>query len=401
MELLRTYKKTADEFCCLIFVQNKQVATSLSLLLKKLAKEDLTLNYLYPNYVISPGTNQSAPSDYNSTETVENLTDTASDSLKQEEILRKFYSGDINLLICTYEMEKHITAPTCINLIVRFNCNITNEAQDKMINNASVVSFDYFSYINTKSRSQYKTASCYFFIERANFDSFFHEFIRCKQIEQTLIKSYSKLLNQSLNANTVSADGHEKLLSLESAIRFINKYCIRLPSDALTQLTPRNIIITRNGNGTTLFKCLIYLPINSGIHESIEGSWQPSEISAKRVASYKACIFLLNKKELTDMLEPVTKELFYRLNHKSDSDDEREWSQFSNYFHKHQQQIGRNGVSQNIQQQIANYMSHRSVYDLKVLFSIILFKNRFTLNNEYTNLSTISLLFKSSNDEMI
>ena len=355
MELLRTYKKTSDEFCCIIFVQNKQVATSLSLLLKKLAKEDLTLNYLYPNYVIGSGTNQSVPR--YSTETVENITENASDSLKQEEILRKFYSGDINLLMCTYEMEKHITAPSCINLIIRFNCNLTNETQEKMINNESVVSFDYFSYINTKSRGQLKTAACYFFIERADFGSFFNEFIRCKQIEQTLVKSYSKLLSQNLEIKVPkSSNGNEKLLNLDTAIRFINKYCIRLPSDALTQLTPKNFVITRNENGQTQYKCLIYLPINSGIHESIEGSWQPTAISAKRTASYKACIFLLDRKELNDLLEPITKEIFYRLNHKSDSDDEREWSQFSNYCQKHQQQAGRN---QNIQQQIANYMSHR------------------------------------------
>ena len=41
VELLRAYKKNADEFCCLIFVQNKQVATSLSLLLKKLCNSFL------------------------------------------------------------------------------------------------------------------------------------------------------------------------------------------------------------------------------------------------------------------------------------------------------------------------------------------------------------------------
>lgn len=71
-------------------------------------------------------------------------------------------------------------------------------------------------------------------------------------------------------------------------------------------------------------------------------------------------MILYKRKELNDMLEPITKEIFYRLNHRSDIDDEREWSQFSTYIHKHQQQLGNQNLSnQNIHQQISNYMSHR------------------------------------------
>jgi hypothetical protein len=67
VELLRKYQQSADEFCCLIFVQNKQVATSLSLLLKKLAKEDQTVNYLYPNYVIGSANSTNNTNSSNST----------------------------------------------------------------------------------------------------------------------------------------------------------------------------------------------------------------------------------------------------------------------------------------------------------------------------------------------
>lgn len=61
INLLRSYSEHSSEntsrkdpFSCLVFVQNKQVATSLSLLLKKLSKEDPTLSFLYPNYIIGP-----------------------------------------------------------------------------------------------------------------------------------------------------------------------------------------------------------------------------------------------------------------------------------------------------------------------------------------------------------
>ena len=75
------------------------------------------LSYLYPNYVIGAGA--SKPDDKqkfssylggdefgkNADEQEAGASDPASsDTLKQEEILRKFYSGDINLLICTFEV---------------------------------------------------------------------------------------------------------------------------------------------------------------------------------------------------------------------------------------------------------------------------------------------------------
>jgi hypothetical protein len=68
INLLRSYKPNINNnklnnepFCCLIFVQNKQVATTLSLLLKKLSKEDSSLSFLHPNYIIGPSSLSSAP----------------------------------------------------------------------------------------------------------------------------------------------------------------------------------------------------------------------------------------------------------------------------------------------------------------------------------------------------
>ena len=272
-------------------------------------------------------------------------------------------------------MEAFISAPSCINLIIRLNCaNTSDEATNPGDNLFSP--FDYFSYINTKSRAKSKNASCYFFIEKNHFDSFFTQFVRCKQIEQVLIKNYSKLiaLNKAfigpsnsdeektpkLSTNKSSESlGNERntVLSLEASIRIINKYCIRLPSDALTQLTPRCLTLSRGD----AYKCLIYLPINSGIHEPIESGWEASVEIAKTSAAYNTCLHLFRSKELNEWLEPITKEIFYRLNHQSDADDEREWSQFSSYFQKHQQQLNSQHVlnTQNLQQQISNYMSHR------------------------------------------
>ena len=341
VDLLRQYQQVSDEFCCLIFVQNKQVATSLSLLLRKLAKEDASLNYLYPNYVIGSAnssssnsttrSNQSYPkSDETTSATTtngENPNNANSDGFKQEEILRKFYSGEINLLICTYEMEEQISSPSCVNLIIRFNCNVNTDSSNTLNDH---LPFDYFSYIGTKTRARSKKACCYFFIEQNYFDSFFRQFAKFKQIENTLIKKYSRLiqLNAGMNMSTVVAESGSKLkyVSVENAIYLINRYCVRLPSDALTQLSPRFECVSRLSKaGGVEYKCSLYLPVNSSIHEPIQSDWETDMNRAKSYAAYRACFVLFKKNELNEMLEPITKEMFYRQNHRNDEDDEREW----------------------------------------------------------------------------
>lgn len=354
INLLRS--SITDEFCGLIFVQNKQVATSLSLLLKKLAKEDPSLGYLYPNYIIGPGSSSSSskvePEASGQTQT--------SDCFKQEEILRKFYSGEINLLLCTYEMEERIHSPNCVNLIVRFNCSVnssnTNDSNGQgssTTNCQDYLPFDYFSYISTKTRAKTKNSFCYFFIEKSHFDAFFRQFSKFKQIENILIKNYSSLIDLNKPLREFSIKEVKTSLSLENSVYFINKYCLRLPSDALTQLTPKAEIKTRESSGLIEFKCVLHLPINSGLRETIESEWETSSDLAKASASYNACLILYTRNEMTETLEPVTKEIFYRQKFKSDSDDEKEWSLFNSYFEKNVKQ------NENLNQQIANYMSHR------------------------------------------
>lgn len=131
--------------------------------------------------------------------------------LKQEEIIRKFYSGDINLLICTYEMEEFIQSPSSVNLIIRFNCASLSDPTPSSSSVSSTppsststtsqtpehLPFDYFSYIATKVRAKCSSSDCYFLIEKNNFHSFLRQFTRYKQIENLLINNYSKLIEQN------------------------------------------------------------------------------------------------------------------------------------------------------------------------------------------------------------
>lgn len=231
----------------------------MSLLLKKLAKEDHhSLGFLSPNYIIG-GQQQPQPQHHSSqstsnmadTTTTEGAeqqqqqqqqSDTSNSCVKQEEILKKFYSGDINLLICTCDMERSIESPTFVNLIVRFNCTNANSSSAASTTAAaaststqattttatsSSSAFDYFAYIETKSRAKSKYAYCHFFVEQSHFVKFFAQLNRYKQIESLLMNNYSQLIPinrpivPNLSNNLLAINSK---LTLENSVFLINRY---------------------------------------------------------------------------------------------------------------------------------------------------------------------------------
>ena len=245
--LLRSHHAKADEFCCMLLVHNKQVATSLCLLMRKLAKEDNQLAFISVNYIIGSSAQQQSSQHNSAINHIAQADDengggggggtAANDTLKQEDILRKFYAGEINLLICTYEMEEKIHAPTCVNLIVRFDCfdglslaasavppmsggstdgvdysSNTSSSSSNYVNgssasSSSLLNFDYFAYIGTKARARSPHASCQFFVEQRHFDAFFRQFVRFKQIETSLRRNYSLLVAKNEKILNAAAAG--------------------------------------------------------------------------------------------------------------------------------------------------------------------------------------------------
>lgn len=203
-------------------------------MLKKLAKEDHhSLGFISPNYIIGGQQQQASPSNGVETNSTTNLngengmeqSEAASNScVKQEEILKKFFSGDINLLICTCEMERSIESPTFVNLIVRLNCTTSANCSASSPITSALSTFDYFSYIETKSRAKSKQAYCHFFVEQSHFSKFFARLNRYKQIENLLMNNYSQLVpfNRPILANQ-SALAINSKLSMENALFFINR----------------------------------------------------------------------------------------------------------------------------------------------------------------------------------
>lgn len=80
------------------------------------------------------------------------------------------------------------------------------------------------------------------------------------------------LYNAVVPSFTPSGSG-EKIASatLSNAISIVNRYCAKLPSDTFTKLTPLytiNKIVAEDG--TPLYNCIVRLPINSPVKQSIK-----------------------------------------------------------------------------------------------------------------------------------
>ena len=313
IQILRNYKN--NQFCCLVYVKNKQVAITLSLLLKKLSKEDARLSYLSPNYVINSQTavlneeNNISLDETNLSSSTSNAVN--GDFLKQEEILRKFHSGDINLLICTFDMEEYIDVPQSCNLIVRFDSDY----------------FNYYSYILSKTRlkSSKSENKIVYICQQSQLSEFLKKFKNIKQLEFLLESKYSILIKKlsifNKEEGDEDAEGSNEIyypnesiktvsINYKNSIELLNRYCIRLTSDALTQLTA-NYKLFKNKNGE--YKCKLILPINSCLRGiQFESDWHRSISKSFKSIAYSICCKLVDLNELSESLEPITKEYFYK-----------------------------------------------------------------------------------------
>ncbi|XP_055632857.1 endoribonuclease Dcr-1 [Toxorhynchites rutilus septentrionalis] len=115
------------------------------------------------------------------------------------------------------------------------------------------------------------------------------------------LKEYRPLPESEPNSNAVG---------LGNAIQMINKYCAKLPSDTFTKLTPLWRCAKTVRNGHVLFQYTIRMPINSPLKRDIMGLPMPTEIMARRIAAYIACMVLHKTGELDNSLQPIGKESF-------------------------------------------------------------------------------------------
>ncbi|KAF7638234.1 hypothetical protein Mgra_00002206 [Meloidogyne graminicola] len=302
-----------DALAGLVFVKERFIASMINKLLRYLAKkyhEDF--GYLKVDFIVG---------NTGSLETGDE--DRRLANRKQEQTLRDFKNGQLNLLITTSVLEEGIDLRNC-NLVVRFDPPM-----------------DFCSYVQSSGRARKENGAFYMLIEEKNYVDFMMDLTKYAQAEELVLRRYRSgndfILNDKEEMNdkmilqphiddvvspyvVTSANGTAKV-SLSGAIQLVNRYCSKLPSDIFTRLVPRYSIQTISEAGQQMYIAELILPINSPIKETITTKPMSSKKLSLMAAALEACKRLHERKELNDQLLPTGKEIVLDLLGEVDDDE--------------------------------------------------------------------------------
>lgn len=289
-----------DGICGIVFVERKHTAFVLNKLIVELCNWDPDLYFVRSHYVTGQGVAGA-------------VREPDSQCQKQEEVLRKFRQREINLLVSTNVLEEGVDVPKC-NLVMRFSPPST-----------------YRSYVQSKGRARAVNSKYYMLVDYNCCDKFKEDLGIFKGIEEVLLKhchnhddhSTEEIVEEDVDSLlppyvSLHSDG-SSCVTMTSAIRLVNKYCAKLPSDVFTHLTPKCSIETKWYPDRIMYQAQLQLPINSPMKKPIIGVEMPSRRLAQMAAALKTCEILHESHELDDHLLPVGKELIKY------EDEESEW----------------------------------------------------------------------------
>ncbi|CAF4861238.1 unnamed protein product, partial [Rotaria sp. Silwood1] len=279
----------------IIFVDRKQETAVLNALLKDVTKRFADeYSFIRPNFLIGYSTMQPTD-DLSASQHIQPM-----DSRKQEEVMRKFRLGENNIIVALSSLEELKDIPDC-NLVIRFN-----------------VPTNYRSYMQSKGKARAQTPHFYMLVEQDEYDTFLTNLNSYKGIEQVLTKDFQEI-NNSLSSTTIERE------RMPNAIEVINRYCARLPCDALTTLVPSCEIKKLDHEQ---YQCILSLPVNSPARTTITGPIRSTVKQAKLSSAKRLCEHLLQAGELNEFLLPETREQFYLRHSTIDDDDFTEWGSY-------------------------------------------------------------------------
>ncbi|XP_015125778.1 endoribonuclease Dcr-1 [Diachasma alloeum] len=291
----RTFRGMTDPdvLCGVIFVDKSFTAKILFYLLNEVSKHDEDLSFLSPLYTIEKNTDDSSYS-----------RDPEAEHKKQEEVLKRFRIHECNLLVATAVLEEGIEIPKC-NFVMRYDFPRT-----------------YRSYVQCKSRARATDALHILLISNTSAGESIWQLAQYHYIEKILLE---KCTNEEPREDDESeADKYSSmipcyqplksengpLVTFNSAISLVNRYCAKLPSDTFTRLTPEWSIIELKLKEGTMYSCSLRLPINSPLKYVITSHPMPNKAMARRLAALQMCINLHKENEIDDNLLPIGKENF-------------------------------------------------------------------------------------------
>ncbi|CAJ0586802.1 unnamed protein product, partial [Mesorhabditis spiculigera] len=284
-----------DELSAIVLVQQRTVAYALMILLKNLAKHDKDLAYLKPDYIIGQACGKGFA----------NEEESMALHKRQQDCLRKFHKGELNIIVATNVLEEGIDVRQC-NLVIKFDRPV-----------------DFRSYVQSKGRARKPGSKYVMLCEVSEKPKLQADIEQYQEIEAILLARQSNphnpLDNDSLPEDLDSfmapyvVPSTNARVTLRTAVSLVNRYCSSLPSDIFTKLVPDSKLL-RNPNGSPTFAAELYLPMNSLLKEAVRTpEYYPSAKVAQMIVALEACIQLHKKGELNDHLLPQGKDAVAKL----------------------------------------------------------------------------------------
>ncbi|KAK6635205.1 hypothetical protein RUM44_000456 [Polyplax serrata] len=271
IDIIRDKRELADKglLSLLTFVYRRATAVILSNILKKLSSLDERLNPIKPDFVVST--------------THFNTTGFHLKS-KNEEIVRRFSSKELNVLIATNVLEEGIDVSAC-NVVISYDFPIK-----------------FASYIQSRGRARNKDSVYYIFSNKEKNNQDLDMFQEIKTELESAITNTTQAEDYGLNSSaedetlSLTRDGVSVVVDGSMAIQCVHRYCFLLPQDRFAFLSP----IVWYNQRMTKKSAFIQLPTNSGIQFTIEGDEKTNFKSAKKSAFLKAVkiLYQMNKIDL-------------------------------------------------------------------------------------------------------
>lgn len=293
-------KKEADKkFCAIIFVQRRFTAQVLYHILKSLHQVNEEFEFLKPEFMVG----------YNN-DPYKNSKEIMCISKWNQDVLRRFRNRESNCIVATDVVDEGVDIPQC-SLIVRFD-----------------LPMDFRSYIQSKGRARHSTSQYTMLVPNGDtrFESKYIQFQQTeKYLQQILVgrtdfrvapnaedienELYTYKLKPFVHVNK---EGKTCVITEQSAISLLNRYCANLYKSKFVSLSPTWTLHKNkplNANTEQLYQVSLTLPIVSPLKEKIVGDWMESIDDAKRSVALKACIRLKEIDELNDNLNPVNPDI--------------------------------------------------------------------------------------------
>ncbi|KAF9148519.1 Dicer-like protein 1 [Linnemannia schmuckeri] len=289
IQILRVAGKSwTEDFCGIIFVQRRDTAIALCLLLQELEE----FREIFRVQVLAGHSDES-------------------DSVlkmkfqEQNDIISNFRSKVYNLLVSTSVAEEGLDIQPC-NVVIRFDPVTTT-----------------ISYIQSRGRARQKNSR---YIMMMEYDNRGEEAALEKiQIGEKSMRDWCHSLDsERLMRKPASIDEDEgtelmdmltpsqsyrvpttgALLTLDSAIPLLHYYCSSLTGDEFCSLRPEFSV---TANGSSGFICDLTLPPNAPVR-IVQSDRTSTKQMARKSAAFKACELLHSLKALNDNLLPVVVE---------------------------------------------------------------------------------------------